>query len=62
MHRPPLYRRVCESLAGVCSPSHEQVAKRRQVAGAVLTVTFCVALYGGTYGLAALLVVLGFHA
>jgi hypothetical protein len=42
----------------IFAPSCDQAHRRRQVAGAILTTLFCAVLYGGTHGLAALLVFL----
>ncbi|MGZ8178676.1 hypothetical protein ACXVUM_12160 [Williamsia sp. SKLECPSW1] len=46
----------------IFAPTPEQAQRRRQVAAAILTTLFCAVLYGGTYGLAALLVFLGWCA
>ena len=62
MHRTPLYRRAHPIPVGVFTPSPAVVHRRRQVAAAILTTLFCAVLYGGTYGLAALLVFLGWCA
>ena len=48
--------------ASLFAPSHRQMHRRRQVGAAILTTLFCAVLYGGTYGLAALLVFLGWCA